>query len=126
MNPEITEIAGDRGVAAPVAVAAVGPDPSRDKARRDLGWPQLLEHLAARAHTLRGGAAARALEPSLDASWIRARLAEVGEARALWDRGEPMPFGDIRDLTEHLDRAEKGGHLDGPALREVGSTLDAG
>src|SRR5947207_2977477 len=83
-----------------------------DKARRDLGWPQLLEHLAARAHTGRGAAAARALETSLNAGWIRARLAEVGEARALWDRGEPMPFGDIRDLAEHLDRAEKGGHLD--------------
>lgn len=97
-----------------------------DKARRDLGWPELLDHLAARTHTSRGAERARALEPSLDAQWIRSRLAEVSEARALWDRGEAMPFGAVRDVEPHLQRAEKGGHLDGPALREVASTLAAG
>ncbi len=97
-----------------------------EKARADLGWDALLSHLAARCHTARGAAAARALAPSTDLGWIRARLAEVSEAKALHDTGEGMAFGGVTDVEAALERAEKGGHLDGGALREVAATLAGG
>lgn len=95
------------------------------KARADLGWDELRSELAARAHTDRGAALARALEPSLDVGWIRTRMAEIAEARSLHDATEAMPFGAITDIEPALARAEKGGHLDGPSLRAVAGVLRA-
>jgi DNA mismatch repair protein MutS2 len=95
------------------------------KARADLGWDDLRAELAARAHTDRGTALARALEPSLDLGWIRTRMAEIGEARGLHDTTEAMPFGAITDVEAALARAEKGGHLDGPSLRAIAEVLRA-
>ena len=103
------------------------PDQSIDeKTRRELGWDDLLGHLAARCHTTRGSEAAHALQPSLDVAWIRARLAEVAEARQLCDAGEPMPLAGATDVEEVLERADKGGVLDGLSLRAVATTLTAG
>jgi DNA mismatch repair protein MutS2 len=96
------------------------------KTSADLGWGALLEHLAARCHTIRGAERARALAPSTDAGWIRARIGEVTEARGLYDTGEPMTFGGVTDVEPALARAEKGGHLEGSALREIGATVAAG
>ena len=119
--------AQDLSSSLPVEKRAPSPAERRErKTRADLGWDTLIEHLAGRTHTTRGSAAARALEPSLDSGWIRVRLAEVSEARSLHDRGEPMPFGAIHDVEPYLARAEKGGHLEGSALREIAFTLDAG
>jgi DNA mismatch repair protein MutS2 len=96
-----------------------------DKTRADLGWSALLEELAGRARTRRGGMLARALEPmALDDA--RARHEEVAEARALRDVGEALPIDGVRDLDEALPRAEKGGILEGNLLRDVGSTAAAG
>ena len=97
-----------------------------EKTRRDLGWDLLLGQLAARCHTARGEAAARALSLSTDAGAIRARLDEASEARALCDAGDPMLFGGVVDLEPALGRAEKGGHLEEGALREIAATLVTG
>ncbi|MSP59927.1 MAG: endonuclease MutS2 [Myxococcales bacterium] len=93
------------------------------KARADLGWDTLIEHLASRCHTARGTASARLLPLATDPDAIRARLDEVAEARDLHDTGSPMLFGGAVDVEPSLERAEKGGHLEGPALREIGETI---
>ena len=97
-----------------------------DKTRADLGWQQLLDGLAARCHTDRGARAAQAIELSIDVGFVRARLSEITEARDLHDRAEPMPFGRITDVEEALERASKGGHLDGPSLRAIAAVAVAG
>src|SRR5690349_18270194 len=96
------------------------------KALADLGWPELLEGLAGRAHTERGRDAVRKLDFVRDANEARERSEEIGESRKLREAGEPMPWGGISDLCESLTRAEKGGMLEGPELRAVAETLRAG
>ena len=100
--------------------------PGWDKARADLGWDLLLAQLASRCHTARGSDGARALPLLDDVTAIRARLDEVSEAKALHDAGSPMAFGGVVELEPSLGRAEKGGHLEGTELREIGATLAAG
>ena len=100
------------------------------KTAGDLGWQRLLDELARRAQSVRGQALARALPlyDQLDAA--RARLDEVGEARALRDIGEPLPFfgpdWGVRHVDEALQRSAKSGALDPQALRDVALTLAAG
>ena len=72
------------------------------KTRADLGWDLLLNQLAARCHSDRGAQLCRDLAPLPSADEAHARQAEVSEARALQDRGEPLPFGGVRDLREAL------------------------
>src|SRR5580658_5291094 len=98
--------------------------PISAKSRADLGWDQLLEHLAQRCHTDRGTAQARALLPLATIDEAHARQAEVAEARTLHDSGEPMGFGGIRDLTVSLGRADKGGVLSPAELCDVARTLN--
>ncbi|MBI4508142.1 MAG: endonuclease MutS2 [Deltaproteobacteria bacterium] len=90
----------------------------------DLGWPKLIEHLAARCHTERGSAAAGALELFEHPEEARRRHAEIAEARLLHELGEPMPFGGIEDVVAWLDRVQKGGILEGPELLSVARTVD--
>ena len=95
----------------------------REKTLADLGWPQLVAELAGRCHTSRGAAAARAL-PFLDEpAAAEIRLAEIAEARLLWQLGEPVPFGGIHDVEALLQRAEKGGDLVGAELVPVAETV---
>jgi DNA mismatch repair protein MutS2 len=96
-----------------------------NKTRTDLGWDQLLEHLAERARTVRGQRLCRALAPIGDVDALRARHDEVSEARALRDVGEGLPLEGVRDIDEALRRAGKSGALDPQALRDVASTLAA-
>ena len=96
------------------------------KALADLGWPELLEGLAGRAHTDRGREAARKLGFVRDRAEAAERSEEIAEARKLREAGEPMPWGGISDVGESLTRAEKGGMLEGPELRAVAETLRAG
>lgn len=97
-----------------------------DKTRADLGWDLLLGHLAARCGTERGAASARALAPLPDIEDALARQAEVSEARALQDSGEPLTFGGVIDLGAVLERARKGGVLLGTELLDVSRALQAG
>lgn len=100
------------------------------KTVHDLGWNRLLDELVRRTQSVRGAALATALPlyDSLDAA--RARHEEVGEARALRDLTEPLPFfgGDwgVRNIDEALQRSAKSGALDPQSLRDVAQTLAAG
>ena len=91
------------------------------KSLADLGWPHLVEALAARCHTTRGAAAARALAP-LDLAAVQARISEIAEARALHASNAAPPFGGIEDIHEALDRAERAGTLAPEQLVAVGRT----
>src|SRR5215470_121091 len=95
----------------------------REKTFLDLGWPQLLGELAARCHTSRGAARARALELLDRPADAEARVAEIAEARLLAQLDEPMPFGSIHDVEILLARVEKGGDLVGIELLAVGETV---
>jgi DNA mismatch repair protein MutS2 len=95
------------------------------KTRADLGWDQLLQHLAERARTTRGQRLCSALSAIDDIDALRARHEEVSEARALRDVGEGIPLDGVRDIDEALRRAGKSGALDPQALRDVASTLAA-
>ncbi len=93
------------------------------KTELDLSWPSLLEQLAGRCHTVRGAALARALAPLPSIADAHQRQAEIVEARALQDHGEPLSFGGIYDVATALERSSKGGVLDPDELVELGSTL---
>lgn len=93
------------------------------KTELDLSWLSLLEQLAGRCHTVRGAALARALAPLPSIAEAHQRQAEIVEARALQDHGEPLSFGGIYDVATALERSSKGGVLDPDELVELGSTL---
>lgn len=95
--------------------------PLPHKSLLDLGWPHLVEALAARCHTTRGAAAARAIAP-LELAAAQARIAEIAEARALHASNAAPPFGGIEDIHEALDRAERAGTLAPEQLVAVGRT----
>jgi DNA mismatch repair protein MutS2 len=46
-------------------------------------------------------------------------LAQTREALQLLSAGHPLPIGDLRDVTGSLDRLERGGTLDAPALADI-------
>src|SRR5687768_10157479 len=95
----------------------------RAKTFESLGWPTLIEELAARCHTARGAARARALPLFEHLAEAAARGAEIAEARLLTQLEQPLPFGGIQDVVVLVARAEKGGDLDGPELVAVGNTV---
>src|SRR5262245_45115097 len=97
----------------------------RSKTLVDLGWPELLRELAARCHTARGAARAAKLDLLDAVAPVRERIAEISEARLLWQLGEPMPFGGTHEVTALLDRVDKGGDLVGTELLAVGQTVAA-
>jgi len=91
-----------------------------------LAWSDLLARLAELCHTDRGREAAGHL-PLLDSrADVEHELELVSEARALHDRGDPMPFGSVFDLRLALRRLEKEGVLEGPTLVQVAETLRGG
>ncbi|HEY8426795.1 MAG TPA: endonuclease MutS2, partial [Sandaracinaceae bacterium] len=94
------------------------------KALSDLEWERVVEAVAARC---RGPLREKLehLEPAATYEEARAALAEAAEALALDAAGEPIPLDGIRDVRASLDRLERHGALDGPALRAIASTLGA-
>lgn len=87
----------------------------------DLGWPQLIEHLARRTHTARGEQRARELD-FCERDVAEARIAEISEARELFALDATMPFGGVRDITSFLARVDKGGVLGSGELIAVADT----
>jgi len=97
----------------------------RDRTLEELGWPRLLEALAARCRIPGGRRLALAL-PFLDgAGAVREALARVGEARALSEAGTALPLGGAGDPAGHIDRAGRGGALEPLALRDIASLVRA-
>lgn len=52
-------------------------------------------------------------------------MRETGEVLALVRGGEALPLDGVAEVRPSVDRAERGGALDGPALRDVARTLGA-
>lgn len=93
-----------------------------DKTSTDLGWDQVVEHLAKRTHTARGEARARAIDFFSEPDRACARIAEISEARLLAALEAPMPFGGIKDVSVAIARADKGAVLDNAELIAVADT----
>ncbi len=93
------------------------------KTRSDLGWDALLVELAGRARTRRGAELCRRTAPLDTIEEAHARMAEIGEARALYDRGEPLPLDGVRELDQVVERAERSGVLTSESLCDVAATL---
>ena len=101
-------------------------DPISHKTRTCLEWNELLTHLANLCHTSRGKAAAAELPLWDDPARVEQELDLVSEARASHDRGEPLPFGSISDLTAAMARLEKEGALEAEVLLQFAETLEGG
>ncbi|MCB9573659.1 MAG: endonuclease MutS2 [Kofleriaceae bacterium] len=91
----------------------------------DLGWPQLVEHWAARCASTRGAAAVRGHVFYDDAAEARTRIAEVAEARDLAARDAALPLGGIEDVAGAIERVRKAAALDAPELLAVAGTARA-
>ena len=100
------------------------PEAAADRADRtlaELGWPALLEALAARCRTPGGRRRALAL-PFLDGpAAARQALLAIAEGRALAEDGSSLPLSGAGDAGDALERAAKGGVLAPLELREVAS-----
>lgn len=95
-----------------------------DKTGQDLEWDRLGQAVAQRC---RGPLRERLRLPlASDLSQMRVFLAETEEAMALLGDGEPLPLEGLREIDGHLQRLERGGTLDGPALADLMSMVGAG
>ncbi len=88
----------------------------------DLGWPQLVEHWARRAATVRGAAAVRAQVPFDAIDDARARVVEIAEARDLAARDSALPLGGVEDCGAAVTRVRKAAALDAAELIATAGT----
>lgn len=99
-------------------------DAGLEKALADLEWDRVVAAVRARCRgPLRE--TLEVLEPHDTYDEARVALAETAEALALDALAEPIPLDGIRDVRANLDRLERAGALEGPALRAIASTLGA-
>ncbi|ABS25664.1 endonuclease MutS2 [Anaeromyxobacter sp. Fw109-5] len=96
-----------------------------DRTQRELGWPEILNALAARCRLPAGRNRALALPFQPTAEAAREALALVGEARRLSELALALPLGGVGDVEGHLERASKGGVLEPLALRECAALARA-
>lgn len=95
-----------------------------EKTLHDLEWDRLVDAVAARCvGPLRERL--EALEPSASYEEARTWLRETKEALDLIEADEPLPLDGIREVRRSLDRVERSGALEGPALRDIATTLGA-
>lgn len=81
-----------------------------------LGFPRILRELASRAATEEGRARALEIRPLGDPAAIDDISSQVRELMTLLQRGERLDFDGITDLAPLVQRAEKGGILEGLEL----------
>jgi DNA mismatch repair protein MutS2 len=88
-----------------------------ERTLRHLEWSRLEQAWLSRCK----GAGARrtglAFAPDLQSA--RSALQETAEAMQLLAAGEPLPLDSLRDIAGHIDRLERAGALDAPALADV-------
>jgi len=89
----------------------------------DLEWERIVRAVSDRCTG--PSAKGRAIEPSPDREGAKIALEETREAASLLAAGEQLPLDGLRDVWAHLDRLERQGALDGPALRDVLATMGA-
>ncbi len=92
------------------------------KTTADLGWSQLIGHLARRTHTVRGQTRAREFEFCDLPEEAEERITMISEARSLAALEAPLPFSGIQDVIGPIFRAGKGGTLDHGELIAVADT----
>jgi DNA mismatch repair protein MutS2 len=113
-----------------------GPLHATDRALERLEWWDLVARLRGHAHT--PAARARCAPPAQpgdtdprrslfarDEGELRRLLRETSEARALLDRGQAAPVGDLALVGAALRRAAKGGALGARELLDLRATLAA-
>jgi DNA mismatch repair protein MutS2 len=92
-----------------------------ERTLRHLEWPRLEAAWQARCRG-RGPRKLELLFAPTHAEAVSA-LAQTREALTLLTAGEALPIGDLRDITASLDRLDRAGVLDAPALADIRSTL---
>jgi DNA mismatch repair protein MutS2 len=93
------------------------------KALSDLEWERVVAAVAARC---RGPLRERLeLWPHESYEDARVALTETAEALELDRLDDPLPLDGIREVRHALDRLERHGAVEGPALRAIASTLGA-
>lgn len=93
------------------------------KTLADLEWEEVERAVADRCHGPLRESLSLELAESFDET-ARA-LAESEEAWKLLDRDDAMPLEGIRDIARSLQHLEREGVLDGPALKDIRTTLRA-
>jgi DNA mismatch repair protein MutS2 len=88
-----------------------------ERSLRHLEWPRLEAAWQARCKG-RGPRALGVLFATSRAD-TAGTLAQTREALTLLSNGQPLPLGDLRDISGSLDRLERGGTLDAPALADI-------
>ncbi|HEX4355844.1 MAG TPA: hypothetical protein VHZ95_23110, partial [Polyangiales bacterium] len=102
--------------------SAAEPNPDADhgipeRTLRHVEWSRLQAAWIARC---KGEGARRAgLTFARDFASARVALAETAETMQLMAAGEPLPLEALRDIAGHLDRLDRGGVLDAPALADI-------
>ena len=94
-----------------------------EKTLKTLEFDRVREMLAALAPTEGAKALAMKIEPSDDADNILRRQRFTTDARALMDAKGMPPFGDVHDVGDICERAEKGAVLNPRELLNVASLL---
>ena len=94
-----------------------------EKSLHKLELPQVLEQLAECAGSEAGKAACRALIPISDLEEVQSLLAETTAASDLCTRKGNPAFGEVRDVSASLERADRGGCLQPKELLEIGAVL---
>jgi DNA mismatch repair protein MutS2 len=94
-----------------------------DRTRTELGWPLVLEALAARCRIPAGRRRALDLPFQPTAADAREALARVGEARRLSESAVSLPLGGVGEVEALVDRAARGGVLEPLALRECAALV---
>jgi DNA mismatch repair protein MutS2 len=91
------------------------------KASEHLEWPRLQSAVLARC--LGASARRRGLSVAQSREQALVLLRESDEAMALLERGESLPFSELRDIGPHLSRLARQGALSSAALADVLITL---
>ena len=94
-----------------------------EKSLHKLELPLVLEQLADCAGSEAGKEACRSLRPVSDLEEVENLLAETTAASDLCTRKGNPAFGEVRDVSASLERADRGGCLQPKELLEIGAVL---
>ena len=92
---------------------------------KDLQFERIIQALAQRCRTEVGAQRALVRPFFADFEEVKEQLNRVEEAVQLIDAGASMPLEGVFDITESVDRAEKGALIDAPTLLSTGRVLRA-
>lgn len=90
-----------------------------------LDWPVIQERLAERAQTEGGRERALSLFPQGSLLWVERELSRTEEAAALLRQRVRLPWSRVHPIGPFLERARRGGILDGQALYQIAQTSQA-